>query len=224
MMQEKNEYPFIEYYKDGFAPEKMLAISKAYYDTMNARRTVREFSTKPVPKAVIENIILTAGTAPSGAHMQPWTFIAISDPVIKHKIREAAEREEYKSYHSRMSSDWLEDLKPLGTDWVKPFLETAPWLIAVFRHSYRLRDGQKFNNYYVSESVGVACGFLLAAIHEAGLVALTHTPSPMNFLSDLLKRPENEKPFLLIPVGFSPNPAYVPDINRKTLAEIAVFI
>ncbi|HLP12480.1 MAG TPA: nitroreductase family protein [Flavobacteriales bacterium] len=224
MTQEKNEHPFIEYYKQRYSHEEMIARSKAYYTNMNTRRTVREFSSDPIPREVIENIILSAGTAPSGAHMQPWTFVAISDPIVKHKIREAAEREEFKSYKERMPNEWLEDIKPLGTDWVKPYLETAPWLIVVFRHSYRLKDGRKLNNYYVSESVGLACGFLLTAIHDAGLVALTHTPSPMNFLSDILKRPENEKPFLLIPVGCPPNPAYVPDIRRKTLAETVVFI
>lgn len=221
---ENSEYPFIEYYKDSYSEEEMLERSKTFYSTMNTRRTVREFSTKPIPQEVIENILRTAGTAPSGAHMQPWTFIAVSDTKIKKKIREAAEKEEYKSYNERMTHEWLNDLRPIGTDWVKPFLEDAPWLIVVFRHSYRLKDGQKFNNYYVNESVGLACGFLLAAVHNAGLVALTHTPSPMNFLSEILKRPENEKPYLLIPVGYPPNPALIPDLTRKPLSEIAVFV
>lgn len=223
-MTSSKKYPFIEYYKESYSVEEMTERSKTFYSNMNGRRTVREFSNKPIPREVIENIIKTAGTAPSGAHMQPWTFVAVSDKKIKNKIREAAEKEEFKSYNERMTDEWLNDLRPLGTDWVKPFLEDAPWLIVVFRDSYRLKDGQKFNNYYVSESVGLACGFLLAAIHNAGLVALTHTPSPMNFLSEILKRPANEKPYLLIPVGYPPNPALIPDLTRKPLSEIAVFV
>jgi iodotyrosine deiodinase len=185
---------------------------------------VRDFSDKPVPKAVIENIFLAASTAPSGAHKQPWTFCAVSNTEIKRQIREAAEKEEYENYHGRMSAEWIEDLKPFGTDWQKPFLEVAPWLIVIFRRIYDLDDmGQKHNNYYVNESVGLASGFLLAAIHQVGLVALTHTPSPMNFLTKVLNRPENEKPFLLIPVGYPADEVLVPDIRRKPLAQVSLF-
>jgi iodotyrosine deiodinase len=164
----------------------------------------------------MEELIMAASSAPSGAHKQPWTFCAVSNPELKKQIREAAEEEEYRSYHGRMSEEWLRDLAPLGTDWHKPFLETAPWLIIVFRQIYEFGEaGKKKNNYYVNESVGIACGFLLTAIHQAGLVALTHTPSPMDFLTKLLGRPANEKPFLLIPVGYPAPDATVPDIQRK---------
>jgi nitroreductase len=190
---------------------------------MDKRRSLRFFSDREVPREVIENLIMTASTAPSGAHKQPWTFCAISDPEIKRRIREAAEEEEYKSYHGRMSETWLEDLRPFDTDWHKPFLEIAPWLIVVFRRIYELVDGEKRNNYYVNESVGLASGFLLTAIHNAGLVALTHTPSPMNFLANILKRPENERPFLLIPVGYPAEDATVPKLDRKPLQAISAF-
>ena len=190
---------------------------------MDQRRTVRDISNRSVSKQVIEQLVLTASSAPSGAHKQPWTFCLVSNPEIKAKIREAAEEEEYKSYHGRMSEEWLDDLKAIGTDWHKPFLENAPWLIVVFKKIYDLENGEKRNNYYVNESVGLACGFLLTAIHQAGLVALTHTPSPMNFLTEALERPENERPFLLIPVGYPDDNSYVPDLKRKHLEEIAVF-
>lgn len=194
-----------------------------FYRFMDKRRSLRVFSDKPVPKDVIENLIRTASTAPSGAHQQPWTFCAVSSPDIKSKIREAAEKEEYENYHGRMSDRWLKDLEPFGTDHIKPFLEIAPWLIIVMKRSYELADGEKKNNYYATESVGIATGFLLAAIHNAGLVALTHTPSPMNFLSKVLGRPENERPFLLIPVGYPVDNAEVPNLKRKQLDEVAVF-
>ncbi|GAA4397456.1 nitroreductase family protein [Nibrella viscosa] len=197
--------------------------SADYYAFMDTRRTVRDFTDQPVPRAVIENLIMTASTAPSGANKQPWTFCVVGTPDLKRQIREAAEAEEYRSYHGRMSPEWLEDLAPLGTDWRKPFLETAPWLIIVFRRIYELKGEQKRNNYYVTESVGLACGFLLAAIHDAGLVALTHTPSPMDFLTKLLNRPANEKPFLLIPVGYPAPDATVPDIKRKEKDEVLVW-
>ncbi|MCF8277102.1 MAG: nitroreductase family protein [Flavobacteriales bacterium] len=217
--------------KDGFIPYGPLNFPEAemhqrstdFYQFMNKRRSLRTFSDKPVPREVIENLIRTASTAPSGAHMQPWTFCAVSSADIKSKIREAAEKEEYENYHGRMSERWLKDLEPFGTDHIKPFLEIAPWLIIVMKRSYELVDSEKKNNYYATESVGLASGFLLAAIHNAGLVALTHTPSPMNFLSKVLNRPENEKPFLLIPVGYAAKGAEVPDLERKTLEEVAVF-
>jgi iodotyrosine deiodinase len=217
-------HPFIRYSKETYGIPEMIARSSQFYEWMNRRRTCRDFSDKPISKEVIENILKTASTAPSGAHKQPWTFCLVSNPTIKKQIREAAEKEEYESYHNRMTEEWLADLKPIGTDWRKPFLETAPYLIVVFKRSYEVEaNGHKHQNYYVSESVGIACGFLLAAIHHAGLIALTHTPSPMNFLSNILDRPKNEKPFLLIPVGYAAEECWVPDLTRKTLDEIASF-
>ena len=217
--------------KEGFVPYEPLNFSenqmkqrvKDFFQFMDKRRSLRVFSDRPVPKDVIENLIRTASTAPSGAHMQPWTFCAVSSAEIKSQIREAAEKEEYENYHGRMSERWLKDLEPFGTDHIKPFLEIAPWLIIVMKRSYELIDGEKKNNYYATESVGLATGFLLAAIHNAGLVALTHTPSPMNFLSKVLGRPENEKPFLLIPVGYPAANAQVPQLSRKGLDDVAVF-
>lgn len=218
------DHPYIRYSKPILSAEEMLERSLSFYEAMDSRRSAREFSDRPIPREVIENIIKTASTAPSGAHKQPWTFCVIENPEIKKQIRIAAEEEELQSYESRMSSDWLEDLKPLGTDWRKPFLETAPYLIIVFRRIYEFgADGKKKNNYYVQESVGIAAGFLLAAIHNAGLVSLTHTPSPMNFLTKTLGRPENEKPFLLIPVGYPAEECWVPDLQRKGLEDICVF-
>jgi iodotyrosine deiodinase len=219
-----NGHPFVAYTKETFGESKTVERSFDFFSWMNRRRTVRDFSDKPVPKEVIENIIKTASTAPSGAHKQPWTFCVISNADLKSKIREAAEKEERDSYEGRMSDEWIKDLEPLGTDWHKPFLDIAPYLIIVFKRSYEFEDdGSKHQNYYVTESVGLACGFLLAAIHNAGLAALTHTPSPMNFLSKILNRPENEKPFLLIPVGYAADECFVPNIERKTIDEIAVW-
>ena len=220
---EKDLQPrFIPFRPTAYPPGEMLERSHAFYELMNRRRTVRDFSDKPVPAELIEQIILTASTAPSGANKQPWTFCLVSDPAIKKAIREAAEKEEYTNYHGRMSDEWLDDLKTLGTNWEKPFLETAPYLIVVFKKSWEQAGAEKLKNYYVMESVGLATGFLLAALHYAGLVALTHTPSPMNFLQEILKRPENEKPFLLIPVGYPAENAEVPDISRKSLEEVLV--
>lgn len=213
-------FPFVPYEALHFEIDEMLERSRDFYALMDRRRTVRDFSDKPVPLELIEHIIHTAGTAPSGAHKQPWTFCVVSDPGIKRQIREAAEAEEYESYHSRMSAEWLEDLAPLGTDWHKPFLETAPYLIIVFKRLYEGEEKRK--NYYVSESVGLAAGFLLAAIHQAGLVSLTHTPSPMNFLQKILHRPDNERPFLLIPVGYPAEKVEVPELYRKPLNDIMV--
>jgi iodotyrosine deiodinase len=218
------DHPYIAYSKPILTDEDMLEKSKSFYDLMENRRSVREFSDRAIPREVIENLIKTASTAPSGAHKQPWTFCVVSNPEVKKQIHIAAEEEELESYESRMSSDWLEDLKPLGTDWHKAFLETAPYLIIVFRRIYEFgAEGKKKNNYYVQESVGLATGLLLAAIHNAGLVALTHTPSPMNFISKILSRPANEKPFLLIPVGYPADECWVPDIKRKGLDDICVF-
>lgn len=212
---------FIPYKSFEVSKEEMIKSTKTYYEKINQRRSLREFSDKPVAKEVIENIIMAANCAPSGANKQPWTFCAVSSAEVKKNIRLAAEKEEYEGYHGRMSEEWLEDLKPFGTDWNKPFLETAPWLIVIFKQVYEIDEqGIRHNNYYVNESVGLATGFLLNAVHEAGLGALTHTPSPMNFLAKELDRPANERPFLLIPVGYPAEDAKVPNITRKPLENI----
>lgn len=220
----KGGYPYKRYIHPETQQAEGEQKSRDFLQKMQLRRSLRHFSDQDVPQSLIENLLLTAGTAPSGAHKQPWSFCAISNAALKQQIRIAAEKEEYDSYNSRMPQSWLQDLAPLGTDWRKPFLETAPWIIIVFKRVYeRQLDGSKRNNYYVNESVGIACGFLITAIHEAGLVTLTHTPSPMNFLSTILKRPENERPYLLLPVGYPADPAYIPDIKRKQLDEICSF-
>lgn len=210
----------IPYSKDTYPETEVLQRSREHLSYMDKRRTVREFSSQPIPDEVIRNILMAASTAPSGAHKQPWTFCVVTSADMKRKIREAAEEEEYKSYNGRMSEEWLEDLSYLGTDWHKPFLEVAPALIVVFRKPYDVIDGRKRTNYYVAESVGLACGFLLEAIHYCGLVALTHTPSPMNFLCKLLNRPEHEKPFLLLPIGYPAEGTMVPDLRRKMEGEV----
>jgi len=200
------------------------AVSSEFYTKMDLRRSIREFSSEFIDKAVIENIIKTASTAPSGAHKQPWSFCAVSNAELKAKIRAAAEKEEKESYENRMSDRWLQDLKPMATDMHKPFLEKAPWLIIVFKRAYEIdQEGNKHNNYYVNESVGIACGMLITAIHNAGLVTLTHTPSPMDFLAKILNRPANERAFLLLPVGRPADPTYVPDLKRKSLDEVGFF-
>lgn len=217
-------YPHRRYTHPETSNPDALERSRQFYQQMNSRRSVRSIADTPVARELIEHCIKTAGTAPSGAHKQPWTFCVVSNPALKTQIRQAAEQEEHESYHGRMSESWLQDLAPLGTDWQKPFLETAPYLIVVFKRVYELNeDGTKRNNYYVNESVGIACGMLISAIHQAGLVTLTHTPSPMNFLHKLLNRPENERPYLLLPVGYPAREVYVPDIHRKNLEEISVF-
>jgi iodotyrosine deiodinase len=222
MQMEAKEYPHLPYSVAKFSLEEMQQRADAYYVELNARRSVRMFSDAPVAQSLMEKLILTAGTAPSGAHKQPWTFCLIGDPEIKRKIREAAEQEEFESYNGRMTEEWLRDLAPLGTDWRKPFLETAPWLVVCFRRNFEYEGNQKNKNYYVQESVGIACGLFLAAVHHAGLVSLTHTPSPMDFLTKILGRPDNERPFLLMPVGYPAAEATVPDLQRKALAEICV--
>jgi nitroreductase len=217
-------FPFTFYQKQSFENTEMQRRAGEFYAWMDNRRTVRDFSSRPVPKEVIEKIILTASTAPSGAHKQPWTFCVVSNADLKKQIRTEAEKEEYESYNGRMPEEWLKDLRPLQTDWHKDFLETAPYLIIVFKKNYEINpDSSKGNVYYANESVGIACGFLLAAIHHAGLAALTHTPSPMNFLSKVLNRPENEKPYLLIPVGYAAEECWVPELKRKMLNEISVW-
>ena len=201
--------------------EEMAQRAKEFFALMDRRRTVRQFSDDPVPFEVMAEIVRTASTAPSGAHKQPWSFCLVGDPVLKKQIRTLAEEEEHTNYHGRMSADWLDDLKPFGTDWHKPFLETAPWLVVVFKRAYETGpDGAKLNNYYVNESVGIATGMLLAAAHNAGLATLTHTPSPMNFLTKVLDRPDNERPFLLIPMGFAALECRVPDLVRKPLEDV----
>jgi iodotyrosine deiodinase len=208
-----------------YEPEEMGQRAQAFYAEMRRRRTVRDFSDKPVSQDVIENCILTAGTAPNGANMQPWHFAVISDPAIKRRIREAAEAEERAFYNGRAPEDWLEALAPLGTNAEKPFLETAPTLIVVFAQSYGVDEsGQKVKHYYVQESVGIATGMLITAVHHAGLVSLTHTPSPMNFLNEICGRPKNERPFLILVVGYPAEDVQVPDISKKSLEEIASFL
>ena len=208
---------------DRRSPEEMDAISREMLERYQSRRTVRHFSTDSVPMDVVERCILAAGTAPSGAHKQPWCFCIITAPDVKKQIREAAEKEEYVNYHGRMSDRWLKDLEPFETDHLKPHLEEAPVLIAVFRQAWQPDEVEgKKQNYYVQESVGIACGMLISALHESGIAALTHTPSPMGFLSEILKRPAHEKAFLLIPIGYPSKGCKVPDIARKSLDEISV--
>lgn len=216
-----SEHSHVPYKGKTFSEEEMLKRSRDFYTWANERRSVRDFSSTSVPLEVMENVILTASTAPSGAHKQPWTFCLISNASLKSKLRELAEEEEKKSYAGRMSDEWIEDLAPLGTNWEKEFIDIAPWIIIVMKKAYDFDEkGKKTTNYYVSESVGIASGFLLAAIHNAGLVALTHTPSPMNFISKALNRPVNERPFLLIPVGYPAKTALVPDLERKKKKDI----
>ena len=204
--------------------KNMIKNSNEFLKMISSRRTVREFSDKEVPMSIIENIIRAASSAPSGANKQPWHFVVVRDPGLKKKIRLAAEKEEKEFYTNRAPDSWLEDLNQFNTDWHKPFLEKAPVLIAVFRQSYADLGSTKKKNYYVSESVGIACGVLLTAIHNAGLVALTHTPSPMGFLEKILKRPRNEKAFLLIPVGYPDENARVPNLKKKQYKKIATVL
>jgi nitroreductase len=202
-------------------PEEMAARGRAFLARMWERRSVREFDPDPVPRACIELAIRTAMSAPSGAHRQPWRFVVVDDSALKRQIREAAEREERENYQHRFPDEWKEALAPFGTDWRKPFLETVPYLVVVFRESHGLApDGRRITNYYVSESVGIACGLFIAALHTMGLATLPHTPNPMGFLSDLLGRPSNEKPYILFPVGYPAPDARVPAIERKTLEEV----
>jgi nitroreductase len=205
-------------------PSEVAARAEAFYREMARRRSVRDFSDRPVPRAVVERAIATAGTAPSGAHMQPWTWVAVQDADTKRRIREAAEAEERESYGGRMSDEWREALAPLGTDWRKPFLEAAPWLVVLFAQRWgRGADGAKRKHYYVQESCGIAAGLFIAALHHAGLATLTHTPSPMRFLGEILERPANEAAFVLFPVGYPAAGARVPDIERRGLDEVAVW-
>jgi len=203
---------------------EMLQAGRDFYARIRTRRTVREFSSRPVDREIIENALRAAGTAPSGANMQPWHFVAIADPVLKKKIRNAAEQEEKEFYAHRASKEWLEALEPLGTDEHKAFLETAPWLIAVFLKKFTFDEqGRRLKNYYTAESVGISCGFLLCALHWAGLATLTHTPSPMKFLNELLERPKDERPYMLIVTGYPAEDAKVPVIGKNPLEKIASF-
>jgi len=214
------QYSFSKYCPERRAESEMLERSAAYNELMQKRRSVRKFSPDAVDPEIIKNAIRAAGSAPSGANKQPWVFCLISSPKTKARIRELAEEEEYTSYKKRMNQEWLEALEPLGTDHIKPYLEIAPYLIVVFKKTYEISEGARKQNYYVNESVGIAVGMLLSALQFAGLSTLTHTPSPMNFLSDILQRPKNEKPFLLIPVGYAHNENSVPDISRKALNDV----
>ncbi len=204
--------------------DEMRARAAEWYAELDRRRTTRDFSTEPVPRELIELAIRSAGTAPSGAHTQPWTFVAVSDPEVKARIREAAEEEEYRTYTERLPEEWRRALAPLGTDWVKTHITDAPWVVVLFKRSYDiLPDGTHSKNYYVAESVGIAAGLFISAIHRMGLATLTHTPNPMKFLSELLDRPRNETPILLFPVGFPADGARVPKLTRKPLEDISVW-
>ncbi len=218
-------YPFIPYRPERLTEEEMLRRGRDYLAEMDRRRSVRFFSPEPVPRELVELAIRTASTAPSGAHRQPWKFVVVGDPALKREIRAAAEAEEHQSYvGGRMPAEWLEALAPLGTNWEKPFLETVPWLVVVFEELYAVDSGGgKHKNYYPKESVGIACGLFIAALHRMGLATLTHTPSPMAFLSRILNRPPNEKPFILFPVGYPAADAEVPDIRRKDLSDVTVW-
>ena len=214
-LDEYREYPI----------EEMRARLEEFYTDLNRRRSVREFADRPVPQDIIEAALRVANTAPSGANLQPWHFCVVSGPETKKKIREAAEAEEREFYEHRASEEWLAALEPLGTDEHKPFLETAPYLIAVFLQKYgELPDGRKVKHYYPTESTGLATGLLIAALHRAGLATLTHTPSPMKFLNDILGRPKNERPFLLLVVGYPAEGARVPDIRRKALEDFTSWV
>jgi nitroreductase len=220
MRENLHEPQFVPLQFQRLSIERQIQNVSELFENLNRRRTVRDFSAEPVPIELIEKAIMTAGTAPSGANLQPWRFVVVQDAEIKKKIREAAEREEYESYHGRMSEKWMRRLAILGTDEHKPFLEIAPFLIVVFRINSITENGETEPTYYSQESVGIAVGMLLTALHNAGLATLTHTPSPMKFLQEILKRPKNEIPFVLIPVGYPAEGAKVPNIKRKELSEI----
>jgi nitroreductase len=216
--------PFVPYRPPRVPEAEVADRADLFFDLMDQRRSVRMFSSDPVPRDAIERAIATASTAPSGAHRQPWTFVLIGEPGIKRQIRIAAEEEERTNYEGgRLPADWLEALEPLGTDWHKEFLETVPWIVVVFEQRYGLdRQGERLKHFYVKESVGIACGMFIAAIHQMGLATLTHTPSPMAFLTKLLGRPENERPFAMLPIGYPAPDCMVPDLSRKSLDEVVV--
>ncbi len=217
-------YPFIPYQPERLSPDESARRGESFYRLMDRRRSVRDFSADAVPRQLIEQAIRTASTAPSGAHRQPWRFVVVGDPEIKRQIRIAAEAEEKKSYEERMPDEWLEALAPIGTTWQKPFLETVPWIVVVFEELYGYdAEGNKRKNYYVRESTGLACGLFIASLHNMGLSTLTHTPSPMAFLRNILGRPKNERPFILFPVGYPAAGATVPDFGRKPLEEVSLW-
>jgi iodotyrosine deiodinase len=220
-----SEYRSIPYESERFSAEDMSGRANALYENLDSRRSVREFSPEPVPRHLIETAIRTASTAPSGAHRQPWTFVVVGDPVTKARIRQAAEHQEQQNYEGgRLPPDWREALAPLGTDSDKSYLETVPWVVVLFEQRYTLTaDSETLKNYYVKESVGIAAGLFIAALHNMGLATLTHTPSPMAFLSQILERPENERPFVLFPIGYPADECRVPDLQRKPLDAVAVF-
>ena len=219
-----SKWPFEPLEFELHSTEEMQKSSLAFYEKIRRRRTVREFSDRPVPRGIIENAIRAAGSAPSGANMQPWHFVAVSNPDLKSRMRVAAEKEEKELYEHRASEEWLKALEPLGTNEHKPFLETAPWLITVFLKKFSFDDqGKQYKNYYTAESVGISCGFLLAALHWAGLATLTHTPSPMKFLNTILERPATERAYILIVTGFPAEDATVPVISKEPLENVATF-
>ena len=221
-MDKPENIPF-ELYRE-YVPGEMRKRAAAFYEDLKRRRTVREFSDRPIPDGVISDCLKAAGSAPSGANQQPWHFVVITDPAVKHRIREAAEKEERAFYEHRAPDAWLDALSPLGTQWQKPFLDRAPCLIVIFAQKYGFDgEGNKIKHYYVKESVGIATGFLIAALHHAGLVSLTYTPSPLDFLNKILQRPKNEKAFMVLVAGYPEKDVTVPDISKKPLAEIVTY-
>ena len=221
-----SDFPHIPFEFEGFDAEERLDRGRRFRDWLDRRRSVRFFTDDPVDRACIEVAIEAASTAPSGAHMQPWTFVAISDPAIKREIRIAAEKEEREFYEGgRATDEWLDALAPIGTDWEKPFLDTVPWIVVVFEQLHSTDDeGNRIRHYYTKESVGISCGLFIAALHEMGLATLTHTPSPMGFLREILGRPSSERPFIMFPVGRPTPDCEVPDLRRRALAEVSVFV
>lgn len=225
-----SEYPYVDrgefvpHNHQRRSPEEMRQAAEGFYDLMSSRRSVRTFSSDPVPRDLIDLAVRTAGSAPSGAHQQPWTFVVVGDPEVKQKIRQAAEEEEMTNYlEGRMPEDWKEEISRLGTSWQKPYLEKAPWLVVLFEQRFGVdAEGTRRKHYYVKESVGIAAGLFIAALHNMGLATLTHTPSPMAFLSKLLQRPDNERPFVLFPIGYPADGSVVPKLARKALGEIMV--
>ena len=215
--------PLIPYQSQRFTTQEMLRRAQDFESEMSSRRSVRHFSDKPVPRELIEVAIRTASTAPSGAHRQPWKFIAIADPQLKTAIRSKVEEEEYLSYSKRMPAEWKDAVRPLGTDWKKPYLEMVPWIVVVFEEVFGIDQDIRRKHYYVKESVGIACGMFITALHHMGLATLTHTPSPMDFLGKILGRPSNERPFILFPIGYPADDAQVPQLTRKPLSEVATF-
>ena len=222
MSDPKSPYTFIPYEFQRYDPEQMLARAREFRETMASRRSIRDFSDEDVPADVIDECIRAAGLAPSGANRQPWSFVVVTDPATKREIRIAAEAEEKELYERRISDEWRAALEPLGTTWEKPFIETVPALVVLFRHAYDIEEGEKTMNYYTQESVGIALGFFIVALHHAGLATLTHTPSPMGFLGEVLGRPKNEKAYVLLPIGYPTRDCRIPDIRKKRLDEIRI--